>query len=90
MISIYELVISTIEKMGYVIFEKEEDDFNIGDYITDSIIFIEFILELEAVLNMELPEDFLSYDNLFSAKFFSEKLNCHIEQVSNEVTAGSY
>lgn len=85
---IYNSIVDCMEQMGYVVFEKDELDFNIGDYITDSINFIEFIVKLEEIWNVELPDDFLSYDVLFSAKVFAEKLAYFLENKKG-VTADS-
>lgn len=87
-----EIIVTILEEMGFVIFEKEEMDFNIGDYITDSIQFIGFILNIEQVLGMELTDDFLRFEVLISVNGLSNKLMdfCelnNIEVQKLEVTA---
>lgn len=87
-----EIIVTILEEMGFVIFEKEEMDFNIGDYITDSIQFIGFILNIEQVLGMELTDDFLRFEVLISVNGLSNKLMdfCELNNVEVqklEVTA---
>ena len=44
------LLIKILEEMGFIVFDKNEDDFSLGDYIIDSLQFIEFIICVEKVL----------------------------------------
>ena len=85
---VYNAIIECVEEMGDIVFEKGEADFNIGNYITDSIIFIEYIIKLESRFEIELPEDFLTYDILYSAKVFSEKLTCYLISEGKVVASG--
>ena len=71
---IYKIIIDVLEEMGYLIFEKEDEDFDISSYILDSLQFIDFIIRIEENLGKELSEDFLLYDLLLSAKGFSNKI----------------
>lgn len=80
-----EIIVAILEEMGFIIFEKDEEDFNIGDYITDSIQFIEFIISIERVLGMELTDDFLGFEVLISANGLSNKLLDFCEQSNIEV-----
>lgn len=63
------------EQFGMVVLDDEKEDFAISDYLTDSIMFIEFINSIENEIGKELPDDFLLYEALNSAKGFSEKLS---------------
>lgn len=80
-----EIIVAILEEMGFIIFEKEEKDFNIGDYITDSIQFIGFIINIEQVLGMELTDDFLRFEVLTSVNGLSNKLMDFCEQNNIEV-----
>lgn len=42
----YNMICSVLDDMGYVVLEAGED-FNISDYIVDSIQFISFIVNIE-------------------------------------------
>lgn len=59
--------------------EKVTEDIDLRDYIVDSIIFIGFIVEIEAKFNFELDDNVLLYDNLQSmngfVKMIEEYLN---------------
>ena len=48
--------------MGFVVFDDlNEGDFNLQDYIVDSLQFIDFIVRLEKGFGVTLPDDFLDY-----------------------------
>ncbi len=51
--------------------KKVENDIDLREYITDSIQFISFIVEIEKELNMEFPEEFLLFDKIASLNGFS-------------------
>ena len=69
----YNIICSVLDDMGFVIFD-EGDDFDISDYIVDSIQFISFIVNLERKLDVNLSDDFLSFEILKSARGLSNKL----------------
>lgn len=79
MLKAKKILIDILEEMGFVVFEKDEDDFCLGDYIIDSIQFIQFIVNIEKVLGVELSDDFLQYDILSSANGLANKLLVFIE-----------
>lgn len=71
----YPMILKILaENFGVVIFDSEEEDFAITDYVTDSISFIQFITLIEEEIGRELPDDFLLYDILESVIGFAEKL----------------
>lgn len=74
MSAIYNSLIEILEERGMIVFEKENDDFDIRDYIADSIHFIEFIVQVEERFKIELSDEFSLYDVLASAKGFTNKL----------------
>ncbi len=78
-----ELLISVLEEMGYVILEKEGEDFSISDYISDSIQFISFIINIEDKIGVELTDDFLRYDIMHSAIGFANMLNEYLTSKDN-------
>ena len=76
MIFTYSMLLKVFtEKFGLFIFTDEENDFDMSDYIPDSISFIQFVLFVEEEIGMELTEYFLNFELLKSAKGFLEKLN---------------
>ena len=73
----YETIVSILDDMGFVVFETGED-FNISDYIVDSLQFISFIVSIEQKLDITLTDDFLSLEILKSARGLSNKLQEYI------------
>lgn len=69
------------DNFGVFIFDDEQTDFSISDYIYDSITFIQFIIALEEEIGRDLPDDFLNIEILSSAKGFAEMLDSYIESV---------
>lgn len=67
------LIISILENMGFVLLE-DDMDFDIRNYISDSIQFMEFIVNIEESLQVELDDEFLDYDLLASLKAFANKV----------------
>ncbi|MCL1794568.1 MAG: acyl carrier protein [Oscillospiraceae bacterium] len=76
---IYKIIEVILEEMGYLIFEKDGNDFDIRDYVGDSLQFIDFIVRIEEKLKFELSDDFLDYDLLSSANGFSNKVFSFLE-----------
>lgn len=70
----YEIICSVLDEMGFVVLETE-GDFDIGDYIVDSIQFISFIVKIEGRMGVSLPDDFLSLEILKSASGLANKLS---------------
>ena len=82
--NMYNNILEILEDMGYLVFEKNEDDFNITDYIIDSMQFVDFIVRIENKLSIELSDDFLIYDLLLSAKGWANKLVSFYEETYNK------
>ena len=79
----YLALISMLEEIGYIVFEKDQEDFNISDYIADSMQFVQFILKIEEYYNIELSEDFLLYEILISAKGLANKIDAFIAECND-------
>ena len=79
----YFALISMLEEIGYIVFEKDQEDFNISDYIADSMQFVQFILKIEEYYNIELSEDFLLYGILISAKGLANKIDAFIAECND-------
>lgn len=75
----YQVLIKILhDNFGVFIYNDEQEDFAINDYIPDSLSFIQFIIAIEEEIEMELPDDFLDIELLSSAKGFAEKINSFI------------
>ena len=61
-------VLSVLEQVGLALdFPIEiEDDFNLKEFITDSYLFISFIVEVEEAFEISLPDDVLVSTEYFS------------------------
>lgn len=76
----YNMLIKILmDDFGVVIFNEENEDFAITDYIIDSISFMQFVISIEESIHKNLPDDFLDYNLLSSIKGFAEKLDCFLE-----------
>lgn len=80
----YELINQVLNETFGVVFFEEETDYDIGEYISDSISFIQFILSIEEKLGRSLPDDFLLYDILSSARGFATKIDSFLEEKSGK------
>ena len=79
--NIEKIVLETLNEMGIYIDSScllpcENDalppgDIDLHDYITDSIMFISFIVELEKRFGLEFPDELLFSDTLTSLSGFS-------------------
>ena len=69
-----DIILSVLDEMGYFVFDCDNSDIDIRDFIADSLQFIEFIVCIERKLNIDLSDDFLEYELLFSLEGFSNKL----------------
>lgn len=72
------LIVSILEDMGFVLLD-DDMDFDIRDYISDSIQFVEFIVNIEEALQIELDDEFLDYELLASLKAFTNKIQSFID-----------
>ena len=65
-------IFEIFDEAGIYIAENElEQDLDLRDYLVDSIQFVYFVVELEAKLDIELPDYILIYDNLSSINGFA-------------------
>lgn len=79
-----QIILNVLNEMGFVVLENEEDDFNLQDYIVDSLQFVEFIVGIEEAIGLTLTENFLDYNLLLSFQGFSEKLKEYMEKSINQ------
>lgn len=74
-----EKIIKILEDMGILVIKNQEEDINLQDYITDSLQFITFIIELEKAFDIEMPDELLLYENIRSL----DGLTSLIEEILN-------
>lgn len=74
-------IITVFQNMGIIVsMDSEFEDVDLTEYILDSMQFISFITELEQELNIELPNEYLLYENIRSLNGFISL----IENISGE------
>ena len=55
---ITERILNSLLELG-IVFEQEENNFELTDYIEDSLTFISFVSELENEFDIEIPDEYL-------------------------------
>lgn len=69
------------DSFGIFLFGDDQEDFSLSEYISDSLTFIQFIIAIEEEIGNDLPDDFLNYEILESAKGFAEKIDGYIQSI---------
>ena len=81
MVTSYQMLVNILdEQMGFVILAEEHDDFAISGYVHDSLAFVQFLVTIEETLHVDLPDEFLDFDLLSSARGFAEKLDVFLTE----------
>lgn len=76
-------IFEIFDEAGIYIAENElEQDLDLRDYLVDSIQFVYFVVELEAKLDIELPDYILIYDNLSSINGFANMVLNYWEELT--------
>ena len=65
---IREKIVFELQKLG--IFVDETDDFNLREYIDDSLIFISFMVQVEETFDISFDDEDLIYGSLASINAF--------------------
>lgn len=68
-----QTVYETLLEAGIMI-DSIEEDFDLQDFIQDSIQFISFIVSLEEKLNIEIPDEMLTFDEVVSFNNFCQRI----------------
>lgn len=63
-LKIKEIITQAINNIGLIYTMEELENEIIGDVIPDSITYISFIIELEQVFDIEIPDEYLIPDKL--------------------------
>ncbi len=78
---IKQIIIQSLREVSSFI-ETEGDDFDMREYIYDSISFISFIVEIENNLGIYFPDEMLDFENLTSFNGFAELIDSLISEKS--------
>lgn len=71
-------IIECLENIGIEVDRQTEDDIDLREYINDSLIFISVIIELEKMLDIEIPDEMLLLENFASLNSFTIELQDYI------------
>lgn len=75
-----EIVIEILKEIGITLYVEDfSQDFDLREYIVDSLQFVTFIVALEDRLNITVPDDLLIYDTISSSEALIsllERLTC--------------
>lgn len=75
-----ESILKFFEENGVCIdTESETGDVDLREYLMDSMQYIYFLVELERILNIELPDEVLLYENLSSLNGFANCISAIID-----------
>lgn len=74
-----ERILKCIEKIGLQV-EIDIQDFDVNDYIKDSITFITFVIELENEFDIEIPDEYLLPERLNMLSNISSLLESLIKE----------
>ena len=61
-----EKMYEVLTELGIECNLKEGEDLNLQEFIEDSFSFINFIVSIEEKFNVEIPDEFLSYETIQS------------------------
>lgn len=60
------LMYEVLAELGIECTQAEEEDLNLQEFIEDSFSFINFIVSIEEKFNVEIPDEYLSYETIQS------------------------
>lgn len=63
---IKEKIYEHLESLGIYLNQNEDDDANICEYGMDSLSYIVFISDLEAIFGIDIPDDYLNIQKVVS------------------------
>ena len=70
---LYNKICEVLNESGIMI-ELGEDDYDLREYILDSLQFITFIVSLEQTLEIEIGDELLQYDEMASLNNFCYRI----------------
>ncbi len=80
---VQSIIANSLASVGCIL-PTELEDFNLKDYIDDSLMFISAIVQIENDLAIELPDELLNYEAITSFKSFCIAISSYIEQQKSE------
>ena len=80
---ILNMITDILAEMGFVIFDDIDNDFDLRDYIIDSLQYMQFIVSIEEKLGIQLEDEFLSYDIISSIHGFGNKILYTLNEIKD-------
>ena len=82
---ISECLLSILAEMGiYIVsYDYEENDIDLTEYISNSIDFITFFIEIEDAFKIDLPDELLGFENIRSLNSFSTKIFSYLQDLEH-------
>lgn len=72
---IKQCIFNVLNESGIYIDECEKNkDIDLREYLVDSLQYVNFIIEMEAYLGYELPDEVLAYESLASINGFANMI----------------
>ena len=71
-IEVRNTLLSIFEELGVII--EEEEDFDIQEYIVDSLVYMSFIVNMEQRFGIDIPDEFLLLSKMNSFNAYCESL----------------
>ncbi len=68
-----EKLLAALDEIGIII-DSTQEEFDLQEYITDSITFITFIVNIEKQLDIEVPDDMLLITKMHSFVAYCETM----------------
>lgn len=76
-------LLACFDELGILV-DNPEDDFDMAEYIPDSLTFISFIVGLEQCLSIEIPETLMLAGKMASFNAYCETINAVVNGMYEE------
>lgn len=74
--NIEETIVKCLNNIGIIIGKSDiEKNTDLNEFITDSLTFVMFIIELEQNFEIEIPDEFLNPENIKNISLISDMIN---------------
>lgn len=71
-VEVRNTLLSIFEELGIII--EEEEDFDIQEYIVDSLVYMSLIVNMEQKFGIDIPDEFLLLSKMNSFNAYCESL----------------
>lgn len=78
-IDVKAVILDSLENIGIIV-DNSEEDIDINSYGMDSFLYITFIVDLEEKLEIDFPDELLSYERFSSINGFTNLIKALLEE----------